>query len=225
LPSPPACGRRGRGPRGTREVGVPCGSALSPTSPRPSPPPKGGEGAYRAVGAPQICECRSHRGRERDRNHCWRCARDQGPARSCGRWSWPIPEPLALPMVGCRRRLSAHSRPTKKLPNSQRILQFAAAVNWERAACSDAALSTLLLPCYRFWRSCYRLFAPLFAPLRSAVTEWRRTLISFVFGAILHPTPGRPEEFSPVIRAKTGEKRIAPPGGATGISGPLPRLQ
>jgi hypothetical protein len=110
--------------------------------------PKGGEGAYRAVGAPQICECRSHRGRERDRNHCWRCARDQGPARSCGRWSWPIPEPLALPMVGCRRRLSAHSRPTKKLPNSQRILQFAGAVNWERAACSDAALSTLYPPCY-----------------------------------------------------------------------------
>jgi hypothetical protein len=114
-------------------------------------------------------------------------------------------EPLRVP-----------SGPTKKLPNSQRILWLVSSDKWGNVR----HVRTLSYP------PCYSLspLAPLFPPLRSpvrglrsAATNWGNHVILLVFSSDFACRAGPQKSFSPVIRAKTGDRRTTRPGGAIGI--------
>jgi hypothetical protein len=104
--------------------------------------------------------------------------------------------------------------PTKKLPNSQRILWLVSSDKWGTCGmfghCLIHPVTPLLSP-----------LAPLFPPLRSPVRglgsvaiNWGNRLILLVFSSDFACRAGPQKSFSPVIRAKTGDRRTARPGGA-----------
>jgi hypothetical protein len=109
---------------------------------------------------------------------------------------WVDTEPLRIP-----------SRPTKKLPNSQRILRLVTSDKWGTCGMFRPCLIHPVAPLLS-------LFAPLFRPfrspvrgLRNAVTERGNPLTFLVFcsGFAFHARTA--EDFLPCYSAKTGERR------------------
>jgi hypothetical protein len=98
-----------------------------------------------------------------------------------------------------------HSRPTKKLPNSQRILRL---VTSDKTGICGMLRHCLIHPVAPLLSLLARLFRPFRSPvrgLRSAVTEPRNPLTFLVFCVDFARPAGPQKSFSPVIRAKTGE--------------------
>jgi hypothetical protein len=109
-------------------------------------------------------------------------------------------------------RRSSPSRSTKKLPNSQRILQPVTSDNGERAVVFGRRLVHPVAPQLS-------VLAPLFGPFRSPVrglpsaAVGRRESLIYrdVHSIVARPASGK-WIICPVIRPKTGEKRMVPLG-------------
>jgi hypothetical protein len=92
------------------------------------------------------------------------------------------PEPLAAAHAPVADRDDPHNPVRRKSCQIRSVLvQLVTSDKWERAACSETALSTLLLPCCRFLPPCSGPFCSLFAAFAAPVTARGNPLTFLVF--------------------------------------------
>ena len=109
--------------------------------------------------------------------------------------------------AGSMPNLRIPSPPTKKLPNSQRILRLVTSDKWGMCGMFRPCLIHPVTPLLSLLAALLRPFRSPVRGLRSTVTERGKPLTLFVFCSDFARPAGPQKSFSRVIRAKTGEWR------------------
>ena len=144
--------------------------------------------------------------------------RFQTLSRAAWGWGWPSPS-RSRPLVRRRpTKMTRILRPTKKLPNSQRILQLVISGRWETCGMLRHCLIHPVAPLLSLFAPLFRRF---FSPVRgepdAAILRLKYLKYHCFFTAFRRRVDGE-GVFQPVIPAETGERTLRCRREAMGIS-------